>query len=86
MGRAWDLNPRLMLSPAILHQGPTAFVALRDPSDSQVLGLEKLQSSKSLSLSRWVTVKAQETGFVFIPRSFSERLDRKGGEVMASVS
>ena len=22
VGRAWDLNPRLMLSPAILRQGP----------------------------------------------------------------
>lgn len=60
-------------------------MALRDPSDSHVFGLKRLPSSKSPSLSHWVTVGAQEVGLVLSSWNFSEWPDREGGEVMATV-
>lgn len=65
VGRAWDLNPRLMLSPAIPWP-------LRDPPFSQVFGLKKLQ--KEPALSCWVTGPGSLS--FAISWSFSEGLDR----------
>lgn len=65
--------------------GPAALMALREPSDSQVFGLERLPTSKSLLLSHWTPVGAQEAGLIFISWNFSEWPDGGGVEILATV-
>lgn len=84
--RARDLNPHLILSPAIFHQhcclhGP------QTPFWFSGLWFEEITKFKEYltrSLDRGAT-GSQEAGFIFISWSFSEWLDRGGGEVMATA-